>query len=71
MRKQGRLTLSSLFCLISQWLPWLLRMERPGKPKLSLKTMLVNSKMQQLEKADRYAQAESEDHAGQQYDPAA
>ncbi len=38
---------------LMQWLPWLLRMERPGKPKLTLKSMIINNKIQTLEKADR------------------
>jgi hypothetical protein len=29
-------------------------MERPGQPKLTLKTMLVNKKIKKLEQADRY-----------------
>jgi hypothetical protein len=41
---------------LMQWLPWLLRMERPGKPKLTLKSMIINNKIQTLEKADRYWQ---------------
>jgi len=36
-----------------KWLPWCLRMERPGTKHLQLKEMLLKNKMKKMEKADR------------------
>ncbi|XP_023333751.1 acetylcholine receptor subunit alpha-type acr-16 [Eurytemora carolleeae] len=36
-----------------KWLPWCLRMERPGTKHLPLKAMTLKSKLKKLEKADR------------------
>ena len=35
-----------------QWLPWLLRMSRPGRP-LTRKNILLKSKLEKLEKEDK------------------
>ena len=36
-----------------QWLPWILRMHRPGRMKLTRKTIMLNSKMRNLELKER------------------
>lgn len=38
--------------LFLQWLPWILRMERPGK-KITRKTIMMNNKMKELELKER------------------
>jgi nicotinic acetylcholine receptor len=42
------LQVSSIFL---QWLPWLLRMKRPGK-KITRKTIMMHKKMKDLDKKD-------------------
>ena len=44
-----RLQVRSLFL---QWMPWLLRMSRPGE-KITRKTILMNNKMKELELKER------------------
>ncbi|XP_064092186.1 neuronal acetylcholine receptor subunit alpha-7-like isoform X4 [Macrobrachium nipponense] len=39
-------------CLLLQWLPWILRMSRPGK-KITRKTIMMNNKMRELELKER------------------
>ncbi|XP_042887396.1 neuronal acetylcholine receptor subunit alpha-7-like isoform X5 [Penaeus japonicus] len=39
-------------CVLLQWLPWLLRMNRPGK-KITRKTIMMNNKMRELELKER------------------
>ncbi|XP_068211459.1 neuronal acetylcholine receptor subunit alpha-7-like isoform X7 [Palaemon carinicauda] len=39
-------------CLLLQWLPWILRMNRPGK-KITRKTIMMNNKMRELELKER------------------
>ncbi|XP_071531432.1 neuronal acetylcholine receptor subunit alpha-7-like [Panulirus ornatus] len=39
-------------CVLLQWLPWILRMNRPGK-KITRKTILMNNKMRELELKER------------------
>ncbi|KAK0162376.1 hypothetical protein PV327_008720 [Microctonus hyperodae] len=38
--------------VLLQWLPWILRMERPGK-KITRKTILLNSKMREMERQNK------------------
>ena len=38
--------------LFLQWLPWLLRMSRPGRP-LTRKNILLQSKLEKLEREDK------------------
>lgn len=38
--------------MLLQWLPWLLRMNRPGK-KITRKTIMMNNKMRELELKER------------------
>lgn len=39
-------------CVLLQWLPWILRMSRPGK-KITRKTIMMNNKMRELELKER------------------
>ncbi|XP_045112919.1 neuronal acetylcholine receptor subunit alpha-7-like isoform X3 [Portunus trituberculatus] len=39
-------------CVLLQWLPWILRMERPGK-KITRKTIMMTNKMRELELKER------------------
>ncbi|KAK0170077.1 hypothetical protein PV328_010682, partial [Microctonus aethiopoides] len=38
--------------VLLQWLPWILRMDRPGK-KITKKTILLNSKMREMERQNK------------------
>ncbi len=39
-------------CVFLQWLPWILRMGRPGK-KITRKTILLSNRMKELELKER------------------
>jgi len=41
-------------CIFLQWLPWLLRMDRPGRP-LTAKSILLRQRLRQLEQGDKPA----------------
>lgn len=44
--------LPQIRCVLLQWLPWILRMDRPGK-KITRKTIMMNNKMRELELKER------------------
>ena len=42
--------------VLLQWLPWVLRMNRPGK-KITFRTIMMSNKMRELEMKERHSKS--------------